>query len=191
LQSYLISSAAHNTIIDPIERLNRIQENFDARIDESLNADRGCDVMKAIFMIFLILLTGPALASAYTPEQQTALEGMRLSFQLGAAYQEASQGLNVAEFNALADEYNKFVIANFGEDPNLLMSKMNGAAATPLYPAAMPQYLTGVSQRAPFNDTTDLSKFGKQEVLAQLTSNDEQNRNIAEANMADWFLYNF
>ncbi len=172
-----------------------MQKNFDARIDKSLNADHGCDVMKAIFIISLILLAGLALASAYTPEQQTTLEGMRLSFQLGAAYQKASQGQNVAEFNALADEYNKFVTANYGEDPNLLMSKMNGAAATPLYPAAMPQampqYLTGVSQRAPFNDSTDLSKFGKQGVLAQLTSGAEQNRNIAEANMADWFLYNF
>lgn len=148
-------------------------------------------LMKTIFMISLILLAGLALASAYTPEQQTTLEGMRLSFQLGAAYQKASQGLNVAEFNALVDEYNKFVMANFGEDPNLLMSKMNGASATSLNPMAMPQHLTGVAQRNPFNDTTDLAKFGKQGVLTQLTSDAQQNRNIAEANLADWFLYNF
>ncbi len=150
--------------------------------------------MKNIFVISLVLSAGLALASAYTPEQQTALEGMRLSFQLGAAYQKASQGQNVADFNVLVDKYNKFIMSNFGEDPNLLMSKMSGTA-TPLYPVAMPQsmpqYLTSVSQRAPFNGSTDLSNFGKQEVLAQLSSDSQVNRNIAEANLADWFLYNF
>jgi len=54
--------------------------------------------MKGIIVLSLILLAG--LASAYTPEQQTTLEGMNLSFQLGIAYEKASQGQNVTEFNS-------------------------------------------------------------------------------------------
>jgi hypothetical protein len=55
------------------------------------------------FIITLILLAGISLASAYTPEQQTTIDGMRLSFQLGVAYQQAQQGQNIAEFNSLVD----------------------------------------------------------------------------------------
>ena len=39
-------------------------------LDKSLNMDCGCDIIKAI-IFFLIFIVG--LASAYTPEQQTAL----------------------------------------------------------------------------------------------------------------------
>jgi hypothetical protein len=121
------------------------------------------------FIIFLILLAGLSLASAYTSEQQATLDGMRLSFQLGAAYQGASQGQNLAEFNALVDEYNSWIRQNFGEDPSLLMSKMNIATANSLNPLPIPQYLTGVTQRKPFNASSDLSKFGKQAVATQIS----------------------
>ena len=60
--------------------------------------------MKGIIIISVILLAG--LASAYTPEQQTTLDGMNLSFQLGIAYEKASQGQEVTEFNTLVDDYN-------------------------------------------------------------------------------------
>jgi hypothetical protein len=73
--------------------------------------------------IFVILLVELSLASAYTPEQQTTIDGMRLSFELGIAYQQAQQGQNVATFNSLVDQYNAWVRQNFGEDANLLMSK--------------------------------------------------------------------
>jgi hypothetical protein len=144
--------------------------------------------MKGIFIISLILLGVLSSASAYTSEQQTILEGMRLSFQIGAAYQKASQGQNVAQFNALVDEYNKFVGANFGEDSDLLMSKINIAAATSLNPVAIPPYLAGIVQRKPFNDSSDLSKFGKQGVLTPISPRDQ---NVNEANLADRALNNF
>ncbi len=117
--------------------------------------------MKGIIVISLILLTG--LASAYTPEQQTTLDGMNLSFRLGIAYDKASQGQNVAEFNALVDEYNAWIRQHFGEDANLLMSKLNEPPIeiTPLA-AGGTQPLT-----RPFNASSDLSKFGKQQVYAQ------------------------
>ncbi len=121
------------------------------------------------FIIFLALLSGLTLASAYNTEQQSILEGMRLSFQLGAAYQGASQGKNLVEFNALVDEYNAWIRQNFGEDPSLLMTKMNIATANSLDSLPMPQYLIDVMQRRPFNATSDLSKFGKQEVSTQIS----------------------
>jgi len=140
------------------------------------------------FIIFLTLLAGLSLASAYTSEQQATLEGMRLSFQLGAAYQGASQGQNVAEFNVLVDEYNAWIRQNFGEDSSLLMSKMNIATANSLNPVPMPQYLTGVMQRRPFNTSSDLSKFGKQEVLTQISP---ENAKTFEADSAMAKLENF
>jgi hypothetical protein len=59
------------------------------------------------------------------PEQQTTLEGMNLSFQLGIAYEKASQGQNMTEYNALVDVYNAWIRQNFGEDANLFKQKMN------------------------------------------------------------------
>ncbi len=66
--------------------------------------------------------------SLYFPEQQTTLDGMRLSFQLGVAYQQAQAGQNIAAFNALADQYNAWVVEHFGNDANLLMQKMDSSS---------------------------------------------------------------
>ncbi len=145
--------------------------------------------MKSLSIVLsVLLLTAPCVA-AYTSGQQTILEGIRLSFQLGMAYERASQGQNVAEFNALVDQYNTWIGQNFGEDPNLLMSKMDTSAISSLSSAAVPQnLLTGVVPRRPFNSSSDLSKFGKGQVYNQISSNEQ---NIAEANAADWILNNF
>lgn len=115
--------------------------------------------MKGIIAISLLLLAG--LASAYTPEQQTLLDGMNLSFRLGVAYERASQGQNVAEYNALVDEYNVWVQQHFGMNTSLFISKLNEppVAITPLAAGTRP--LT-----KPFNASSDLSQFGKQQVYA-------------------------
>lgn len=113
--------------------------------------------MKSIIVITLFLLAG--LTSAYTPEQQVTLDGMNLSFRLGVAYDKASQGQNVAEFNALVDEYNAWIRQHFGEDANLLMSKLNESTNTGN------TTVVGTSAvRNPFNSSSELSKFGKQQV---------------------------
>lgn len=147
--------------------------------------------MKKIIIFYVLILIGFPLAFAYTPEQQTALEGMRLSFQLGLGYQQARAGQNVDAYNNLVDQYNTWVRQHFGDDASLLMSKMNGTTANPMYPMATPQYMSSVAQRNPFNDSADLSKFGRKGVLTQLSSETLENRNIAEANAADWMLNNF
>ncbi|MCX6669719.1 MAG: hypothetical protein NTV25_07955 [Methanothrix sp.] len=136
--------------------------------------------MKGIIIFSLIFLAGLSLASAYTPEQQTTLEGMRLSFQLGQAYQQAQAGQNAAGFNALVDQYNAFIRTNFGEDPNLLMSKINGAWAGPK---------NLIEQKTPFNASSDLSKFGKQQVLTQIPSG--VSKELAEDDLAWNVLNNF
>ncbi len=120
--------------------------------------------MKGIIVISLMLLAG--LASAYTPEQQTALEGMNLSIQYGMAYEKAIQGQNVNEFNALVDEYNAWIRLHFGEDANLLKSKINAPAVAPSNSGV---YLTTPTNSgtayltAPFNASNDLSKFGNKQ----------------------------
>ena len=113
--------------------------------------------MKGFIIISLVLLAG--LASAVTPEQQIASDGMNLSFNLGIAYDRAIQGQNVTDYNTLVDEYNTWVRQHFGEDTGLLKSKVNELPAALLPQGTATQYLT-----APFNTSTDLSKFGKQQV---------------------------
>ena len=113
--------------------------------------------MKGFIIISLVLLAG--LASAYTPEQQITANGMNLSFSLGIAYDNAIRGQNVTEYNALVDEYNAWVRQHFGEDAGLLKSKINEPSAAILPAGTATAYLT-----APFNSSSDLSKFGKQQV---------------------------
>ncbi len=147
--------------------------------------------MKSFSIAVLVLLLATPCIAAYTPEQQTTLDGLRLSFQLGVAYEKASQGQNVAEFNSLVDQYNTWVRQNFGEDANLLVSKMNSAASvTPLSSLAYPHNLTGVAQRKPFNSSSDLSTFGKGQVYDLIPDN-ARAQNIAEADVANWVLNNF
>lgn len=69
------------------------------------------------------------IASAYTPEQQNILDGVKISFQMGAAYQQAKQGIDVNNFNSLVDQYNAWIGKTFGDDASLLMTKMT--ATTP------------------------------------------------------------
>jgi hypothetical protein len=116
--------------------------------------------MKGIIVISLIFLAG--LASAYTPEQQTTLDGMNLSFRLGMAYDKAILGQNVAEYNALVDEYNAWIRQHFGEDASLLVPKLNESTTVGTTSVAGTQTVTN-----PFNASSDLSKFGKQQVYAQ------------------------
>jgi len=78
--------------------------------------------MKKYLILVLLFLIG--VSSAYTAEQQNVLDGVKLSFQLGVAYQKASQGTDIANFNNLVDKYNAWVRTTFGEDASLLMQKM-------------------------------------------------------------------
>jgi hypothetical protein len=121
--------------------------------------------MKGIIVVSLILMAG--LASAYTPEQQTTLDGMNLSFMLGVSYEKAIQGQNATEFNTLVDEYNAWIRQHFGEDASLLKSKIN-TNGTPIL--VTPPYSGTAYLVQPFNSSSDLSKFGKQ---GHLVASDE------------------
>jgi hypothetical protein len=79
--------------------------------------------MKTI-IILVSLFAAISLAAAYTPEQQVTVDGVRLSFQLGQAYEKATQGQDVPAFNSLVDQWNAWVVKNFGNDTALLMAKI-------------------------------------------------------------------
>ena len=79
--------------------------------------------MKTI-IILVSLFAAVSLAAAYTPEQQATVDGVRLSFQLGQAYEKATQGQDIPAFNSLVDQWNAWVVKNFGNDTALLMEKM-------------------------------------------------------------------
>ena len=119
---------------------------------------------------------------------------MRLSFQLGIAYEKAKQGQSVTEFNTLVDEYDAWIRQHFGEDANLSMSKINETMPNKIVskdtvPNKVASNETVPNKVAPnetvpnkivLDDTTpsagytglknpfkagsDLSKFGKQQV---------------------------
>jgi len=112
-----------------------------------------------IVSICLILMAG--LGSGFTSEQQIMLDGMNLSYELGMAYEKALQGQNVAEYNALVDEYNAFVKLNFGENTSLTKAKLDESAirSTSTLLGSDTGYMT-----EQFNASSDLSKFGKQDV---------------------------
>jgi hypothetical protein len=77
--------------------------------------------MKSIIIILVSLLAAVSLAAAYTPEQQNMIDGTQLSWKMATAY--AAQ--DAATFNPLVDQWNAWVSKNFGQDPNMIMAKMN------------------------------------------------------------------
>jgi hypothetical protein len=142
------------------------------------------DVIKMKGMILstcLVLMAG--LGSAYTPEQQTLSDGMNLSYELGMAYDKTLQGQNVAEYNALVDEYNAFIQLHFGENTSLTKAKLDESAiqSTPTLLGSDTGYMT-----KQFNASSDLSKFGKQDVY--VSSREPVNENAVARLQQEIFL---
>jgi len=77
--------------------------------------------MKLIYIILVSLLAAVSLAAAYTPEQQNMINGTQLSWKLATAY----AAKDTPSFNTLVDQWNAWVYQNFGQDPNMIMAKMN------------------------------------------------------------------
>ena len=77
------------------------------------------------YIAIFLCLVGLAVAVGYTDWQQGASEGLKMGFKMGQAYEQAQKGINVAGFNAQVDEYNAWVREHFGEDPAMLMQKLN------------------------------------------------------------------
>jgi hypothetical protein len=92
------------------------------------NAQRNIrrNLMKTILVILLSLVAAISLAAAYTPEQQATIDGLRLSYQIGQAYEKYLQSGDASGFNVLVDQWNAWVQTNFGQDANLLMQKLAG-----------------------------------------------------------------
>jgi hypothetical protein len=64
----------------------------------------GDSFLKLILILFT-LASIVSIAGAYTDQQKTDIStGLRLSFQLGQAYLEAKQGINITQFNTLVDQ---------------------------------------------------------------------------------------
>jgi hypothetical protein len=79
--------------------------------------------MKMKYIAVFLCLLGLVLAQGYTDWQQGAAEGLKVGFKMGQAY--ANSGTDVAGFNAQVDIYNAWVREHFGEDPMLLMQKLD------------------------------------------------------------------
>lgn len=84
--------------------------------------------VKTKYIAIFLCLAGLAMAQGYTEWQQGALEGLKYGFKMGQAFANANNGINITGFNAEVDIYNAWVRQNFGENPNLLMTKINAPA---------------------------------------------------------------
>jgi hypothetical protein len=138
------------------------------------------NIIREVFIIIVLLLLAgqvSAYSPKYTPEQQTLLEGMSFSTRLCIAHEKAIQGQNVTEFNTLVDIYNAWIRQHFGEGADaLLMSKI---ASTNLFGIAQEQQVMPKGYTIagtinpyvttnPFNASSNLSQFGKQQVRTDL-----------------------
>jgi hypothetical protein len=140
-------------------------------------------MMKSIIVIALMLLAG--LASAYTPAQQSALDTVNLGFKLGMAYEQASQGQNVSEYNTLVDEYNTWIREQFGADASLLLKPKMSETTTNV--VISPQ--SGVANlESTFNSSSDLSKFGRNEAYTASGVSSTQSENAATQQTGSSFL---
>ena len=83
-----------------------------------------------------------------------------MSFKLGQAFEKASQGGDVAAFNALVDQWNAWVASTFGNDASLIMEKMTGPINL-----QKPYY-------APGNNTTNSLREHQMDSRAEYTTND-------------------
>jgi hypothetical protein len=149
------------------------------------------DIIRFIFIIMIFILVGPV--SAYTHEQQTVLDGMNLSYKFGIAYEKAIQERNVADYNNLVDIYNAWIRQVFGEGASALFkSKITTAdllvvAQNPQVTTEIPSYqpapgvinpyyqvafppgvINPYVTKRPFNASSELGKFGKQQVRTDL-----------------------
>jgi hypothetical protein len=81
--------------------------------------------MKSILIALMAMacIAFPA-AVGYDATQQAMINGTSLSWKMATAY--AAQ--DIPTFNSLAEQWNAWVRQYFGEDPNLLMQKMNEPA---------------------------------------------------------------
>ena len=77
------------------------------------------------YIAIFLCIVGLAMAVGYTDWQQGAAESLKIGFKMGQAYEQAQKGINVIGFNAQVDVYNAWVREHFGEDPMMLMQKLN------------------------------------------------------------------
>jgi len=52
------------------------------------------------------------------------IAGLKIGFHMGQMYTQAQQGYNISGFNVEVDNYNAWVRKNFGNNPNLMMPKI-------------------------------------------------------------------
>ncbi len=129
-------------------------------------------------------ISTPVQTIAYNPTQIASpiSELANMSFKLGIAYHQAQLCQNFTLYNFLVDQFNAWVRQYFGEGADALFMSM--ITANNLTEVAQPQATTespvqkqqivpnvsafGYLTQNPFGSGSDLSKFGKQEVMSAL-----------------------
>ena len=99
--------------------------------------------MRLISFIFIISIIALTAISANAMDDNSAKEGISLAFKLGQEYNEISKHSGShTNYNALVDQWNAFVAANFGNDPSMIMTKTNEKTANLQKPYVLGKNLT-------------------------------------------------
>ncbi len=128
-----------------------------------LKCKRVGGVIKGIFIMTVLVLIASQV-SAYSPEQQTIVEGLNLSDQLWVAHENAIQKQDVSGYNNLVDVYNAWIRQNFGEGAAALLKEKITTANLPGVSQKQQKPTGPYVMKNPFKPGSELSKFGKQEI---------------------------
>jgi hypothetical protein len=147
------------------------------------------------YIAIILCLVALAAAAEYNDWQQGAADGLRYGFKMGQAYQNALNGVNITGFNAEVDIYNSWVRANFGEDPYLLMSKMNTPGIDLTKPVliannttggGMVHAIDGSTAAGPSYTTNDLNLLPESAIIAYGKSQPVDPKNPAYRDPGAW-----
>ena len=142
--------------------------------------------MKSLIFILLVLfLAAPCIAMNQT---QTAwLEGVHFGMTFGPALEAAILSGNNTGYNILAQEYNDGINGTLSQDE----AKKEWIA---LKPTAAIQDLSGqsvISTKQPFNSSSALGQFGKQQVYDSSIYQDKQANQVTEMDAKNKELEDF
>jgi hypothetical protein len=149
--------------------------------------------MKSLtFILVMLFFTAPCMAMNET--QAAWLEGVHLGMTFGHALEAATLSGNNTEYNILAQKYNDEINASLPEDE----AKKEWLALKPSVAIPKPSLSSGVNSgqsvigtKKPFNSSSSLGQFGKQQVYDSSIYSDKEANQAREMDEKNRELENF
>lgn len=157
-----------------------------------LKAVTGDNMKSLIFILIMLFLAAPCIAMN---ETQTAwLDGVHFGMTFGHALEAATLSGNNTEYNILAQKYNDGLNATLPEDE----AKRERLALKPIAAVPKPPLSSGansgqsvIGTREPFNSSSSLGQFGKQQVYDSTIYSDREANQVREMDEKNREFENF